>query len=199
MQTASEDIVDEELFLKNLKAGDRDSFKKLVEEHQRIVFGLCFHFLHNKEDAEDAAQEVFLEVFRSIKKFKGDSKLSTWIFTIASSKCIDFIRRKNRKKRFGSIKKIFSTEENKDLVDRSSFSSSLEKFEMEERKKIFYVAMDHISESQRVAITLSKIDGLKNKEVAEIMGTSVSAVESHIFKGKQKLKEYLLKNYNKYF
>ncbi len=67
--------------------------------YQQKVFGTCLSFVPNKEDAEDIAQEVFLEVYKSIQKFKGNSKVSTWVYKISTNKCLEFIRKKNTKKR----------------------------------------------------------------------------------------------------
>ena len=82
--------------IENLKKGDINSFRILVNEHQRKVLNTCYRFLNNKEDAEDLTQEVFLEVYKSISSFRGESKISTWIYRIAVTKSLDFIRKKKR-------------------------------------------------------------------------------------------------------
>jgi RNA polymerase sigma-70 factor (ECF subfamily) len=98
----------DEYLINNLKKGDLHVFKVLVDEHQKRVLNTCYRFVNNREDAEDLTQEVFLEVYKSISRFRGDSKLSTWIYRIAMTKSLDFLRKQKRKKRFGIMKNIFS-------------------------------------------------------------------------------------------
>ena len=93
-------------FLADLKAQKREAYEKLLDEYQKLVFNACLSFVTNVEDAEDLAQEVFVEVFNSIAKFKGNSKLSTWIYRIAVNKSLEYIRKKNAKKRFGFMQLI---------------------------------------------------------------------------------------------
>ena len=89
--------MEEQEFIQQLQEGKQAAFSQLLEDYQQKFFGTCISFVPNREDAEDIAQEVFLEVFKSISKFKGDSKLSTWIFRIATNKSLEFIRKKQAK------------------------------------------------------------------------------------------------------
>jgi RNA polymerase sigma-70 factor (ECF subfamily) len=75
-----------------LKQGSEQAFKKLVETHQKLVVNTCFGMVHNREDAEDIAQDVFIEVYRNIQKFRADSKLSTWLYRIAVNRSLNHIR-----------------------------------------------------------------------------------------------------------
>ena len=90
--------MDEKQLVDNLIRGDENSFRYMVNQHRQTVVNVCFRIMLNTEDAEDIAQEVFVEVFFSIKKFRGSSKLSTWIHRIAVSKCLDEIKKRSRKK-----------------------------------------------------------------------------------------------------
>ena len=84
-----------------LESTDRPiDFKSLVEIHQEKVRNTCFRFVKNSEDADDVAQEVFIQVYESLDKFRNEAEISTWIFRIAVNKSLDFLRRKKRKKRF---------------------------------------------------------------------------------------------------
>ena len=96
----------EEQFIIDLQQGKRNAYSQLIDDYEHKVFATCISFVPNKEDAEDIAQEVFVEVFNSIQKFKGNSKLSTWIYRIATNKCLEFIRKKNTKKRFAFLQSI---------------------------------------------------------------------------------------------
>ena len=100
----------ESIFIENLKNKRQDAYSLLIDNFQNKVYSTCISFVPNREDAEDIAQEVFLEVFNSIHKFKGDSKLSTWIYKITTNKCLEFIRKKNTKKRFAFLQSIMGNE-----------------------------------------------------------------------------------------
>jgi RNA polymerase sigma-70 factor (ECF subfamily) len=91
-------------------SGKNSAFRALVEEYQERVFNACLSVVHDREDAEDVAQEVFIEVFNSLRSFRGDAKLSTWIYRIAVSKSLDLIRWRKRKKRFGVVQSLFEAD-----------------------------------------------------------------------------------------
>lgn len=91
--------------------GEGFDFKMLVDQYQESVLNLCYRFVNHREDAEDVAQDVFVEIYRSIGNFRNDAKLSTWIHRIAVNKSLDFVRKKNRKKRFGQVRYFLGLEE----------------------------------------------------------------------------------------
>jgi RNA polymerase sigma-70 factor (ECF subfamily) len=179
----------EKVFLKQLKLGNRIAFNELVAVCQKRVLNICFRFLLNREDAEDISQEVFVEVYHSIKNFREDSKLSTWVYRIAVTKSLDELKRRSRKKRITSIGKTLGIEKialwmtGNDRPDRS--------FEEQENFDQLLKALNRLHESQRIALTLSKIEGYSNTEIAEIMQTSLTAVDSLIYRAKQNLKTFL--------
>ena len=84
--------------IEGLKRGSEQAFNKLLDTFSKKKFNLCLSILQNQEDAEDATQEVFSTVFLSVKDFKGDAKLSTWLYRIAVNKCQEHNRKKNQKK-----------------------------------------------------------------------------------------------------
>ena len=83
-------------FIQRLKEKDISAFRELVEEFSKRIYNTCMGILQNAEDAEDVSQEVFIEVYHSIHDFKGEAKLSTWIYRIAVNKSLEFLRKKNR-------------------------------------------------------------------------------------------------------
>ncbi len=187
----------EQTLLKKLKSGEQDSFRELVEQYSKMVINTCFGFLRNQEDAEDIAQEVFVEVYKSVKKFRGDSKLSTWIYRIAVTKSLDQIKMKKRKKRAAQLKSLFGFDDQELELPASSNSNPENIAEKEERKLVLQNAIETLAENQKVAITLNKIEGFSYKEISEIMDTSVSSVESLIVRAKRNLKEKLTKYYKR--
>jgi RNA polymerase sigma-70 factor, ECF subfamily len=175
--------------LKRIKSGNRDAFAELMSVYQKTVLNTCYRFLLSKEDAEDVSQEVFIEVFHSIGSFREDSKLSTWIYRIAVTKSLDEIKRKSRKKRITSIGKTLGLEKITHWVAGTERPDKA--LEDHQDLDLLMQALNRLHESQRVALTLSKIEGYSNTEIAEIMQTSLTAVDSLIYRAKQNLKIFL--------
>ena len=189
--------LNEQDFIAQLIVGKQSAFSQLLDDYQQKVFGTCISFIPNKEDAEDVAQEVFLEVFKSIHKFKGDSKLSTWIFKIATNKCLEFIRKKNTKKRFAFMQTIFG---NEIPIDKTSYFTEVNHpgilLENKEKSAIIFKAINTLPEAQRVVFTLAKIDDKSYQEIVEITDKSLSSVESLMFRAKKNL-QVKLENFYK--
>jgi RNA polymerase sigma-70 factor (ECF subfamily) len=183
--------------INQLKAGNENSFKLLVETYKDKVLSTCYYFLHDKLDAEDVAQDVFIEIYRSISDYREDAQLSTWIYRIAVNKSLDFIRKKKRKKRFAYVVSFWRNTEEKAELQVPSSENPQRDLEQEERIDILNNAINSLPENQKAAITLSKYDGISNKEIADILETSVSAVESLIHRAKKNLHKKLYQYYKK--
>ncbi len=190
--------MNEQQFIILLKEGTNQAFGQLLDEYQQKVFGTCISFVPNQEDAEDIAQEVFIEVFNSIAKFKGDSKLSTWIYRITTNKCLEFIRKKNTKKRFGFMQSLMG---NDTPIDKSSYFTEFNhpgiQLENKEKSEILFAAINRLPEAQRIVYTLNKVDDLSYQEVSDITEKSISSIESLLFRAKKNLKEQLYDYYKK--
>jgi RNA polymerase sigma-70 factor (ECF subfamily) len=168
---------------KKLKTGDKTAFNELVRLHSNRVLNTCYRFLLNKADAEDVSQEVFIEVYRSIGSFRNESKLSTWIYRIAVTKSLDELKRRNRKKRISDFGKILHLNEVADWI--AGGPTADESVNEKEKMVEVLLALNTLPDNQRVAFTLSKIDGYSNKEIAEIMKITIVAVESLIYRAKK--------------
>ncbi len=180
-----------------LKEGNEIAFKELVDTFQEKVLNTCLGFVPNKHDAEDIVQDVFIEVFRSIGKFRGDAKLSTWIYRITTTKCLEHIRSKKRQKRKSFFQSLIGMHENADRIKVYDFNHPGVLLENQERAKILYEAIEKLPENQRVAFTLHKLEGLSYQEITTIMETSLSSVESLMFRAKKNLKKSLGDFYKK--
>ena len=176
-------------FIKKLSAGDKSAFDELVKLYANKVINTCYRFLLDKEDAEDISQEVFIEVYQSIKSFRGDSKLSTWIYRIAVTKCLDELKKRNRKKRITSIGKILHLDDLSNMIAGGSMPDN--QIHHKEKMKEISIALNSLPDSQRVAFTLSKIEGYSNLEISEIMNTTTIAVESLVYRAKKRVSEEL--------
>ena len=187
----------DQTLISNIQQGDEKAFKALVTQHQQQVLRTCVGFVHNNHDAEDLAQEVFVEVYHSIHKFRNESKLSTWIFRIAVNKSLNFIRDSKRKKIFQSIENTLFRNEHAEMSADSWSERPDLKLENDQRKRKLHKAIDSLPERQRVAFTMSKIEDLSYLEIANVMGLSVSSVESLIHRAKINLQKKLYQCYKK--
>lgn len=188
-------MVSEQALIEQLKRADNSAFNVLIDAYQNKVYNTCMGMLQNAEDAEDITQEVFVEVYRSVNGFKGDSKLSTWMYRIAVSKCLDYLRSKKRKKRFAFVKSLFGAE-GETVYDKPDFVHPGVQLEHKEQAAYLFKAIEQLPENQRVAFTLCKVEHLSYTEAGEIMQLSVSAVESLMVRARQNLKKILADYYN---
>jgi RNA polymerase sigma factor (sigma-70 family) len=165
-----------------------------VDTHKGIVFNTSLGIVQDHDDAEDVAQEVFIQAFHSIGRFKGESKLSTWLYRIAVTKALDHLRAKKSRKRFGPVQRLFETG-HEPANTPATFIHPGVVLENKERASLLFKAIDQLPEKQKAAFVLHKTEGLSYQEVAEVLGLTVSAVESLLVRAKGNLYKYLEKYY----
>ncbi|MFY0601439.1 MAG: RNA polymerase sigma factor [Cyclobacteriaceae bacterium] len=167
-----------------------EEFKHIVIKYQDRVYNTCLGFFHNEEDAEDLAQEVFIEVHKSYDTFLAKAQLGTWVYKIAVNKCLEEIRKRKSEKRGGSETQVELSEQRSGVSDYHPGIS----LENKERATVLMRAIDLLPESQRAAFTLSKIEGLSYEEIGKVMDKSISSIESLLHRAKSGLQK-LLKSY----
>lgn len=184
-------------FLDRLKQGDEATFHQLVRHHQQIVVNTCYRFLLNREDAEDVAQDVFCEVFQSIRSFKGQCRLSTWIYRIAINRSLDYLRKVKRQKRGGNMRRV-EWEDSRDELDFVTDGKQPDTiFDEQERLMVMRRAMQELPRKQQIAFVLRHVDGFSQKEIAAVLDMSEGAVESLISRAKAGLRKRLEKIYRR--
>ncbi len=181
---------DIELMLR-AKSGDDSAFTELMRRHYKGVVNYIYRFTNDKGNSEDLAQEVFLRVYRSVKRYKPQAKFSTWLYKIATNLCITHVRSGNR----GQNVSLDEMQENTgDLGDFTSEDPSDLTFRREIGDTIFE-ALKSLPERERVAIILCKYEDLPYEEVAEVIGCTIGAVKTYVHRGRmkliKKLKSYL--------
>ena len=188
---------DENLILE-LQQGSESAFRSMVEKFQNQVYNTCLGFLQNEEDAEETAQDVFIEVYKSVKSFRGDAQLSTWIYRISTTKSLELIRKQKRKKRFAFLQSIGDGEDY-ETTQHASFEHPGVILENKEQAQTLFNTIAELPESQRVAFTLHKVEGLPYQEIADVLNTSISSVESLMFRARKNLQKKLKPYYEKNF
>jgi len=176
--------------IQGLRNGDEAAFKFLVKNYQDRVYNTAIGIVQNAEDAEDVAQEVFIQVFRSIHSFKEESKLSTWIYRITTSRALDLLRNRKSKKRFGFLQRLFG-DSNETLYEVPDFNHPGVTMDRKENAALLFKAINQLPENQKIAFTLHKLEDLSYQEISEVMQTSVAAIESMMHRAKQNLRKIL--------
>ncbi len=180
----------EQELLFGLRHGEESAFRELVTQFQDKVFNTALGLLQHHNEAEDIAQEVFIQVFRSIQNFKGESLLSTWIYRITVTKSLDHLRSKKRKKRFGFISSLLN-DDNQPAFEPEDFNHPGVLQEKKEDAAILFAIIDQLPENQRAAFILNRVEDLSYREIAAILNTTESAVDSLLQRAKLNLRKKL--------
>ena len=170
--------------IEELKRGSQEAFQSLVAQCSRHVISTCYAMLNSMEDAEDMAQDVFIEVYKSIRRFRNESDLNTWIYRIAINKSLDLLRKRKRRKMFSDLRGLFQEKVR-------PTSSPHQRLEEKERKEILLQQIGLLVEKQRIALILSQYERLSNKRVAEILGISEGAIEALLHRARANLRKNL--------
>lgn len=182
---------DDRALIEGILNKDEEAFRQLVEQHKDYVFRVCYSFLKQAEDAEDIAQEVFIEIHKSASYFRSEAKISTWIYRIAVNKSINYLNSKNYRFNIKQVKSIFNRDNKPRKIEAEVNDQADFSIETSEKNNILYKAIDKLPNNQRIAFTLNKIDGLPYQEIAEIMSLSLSSVESLLHRAKINLQKKL--------
>jgi RNA polymerase sigma-70 factor, ECF subfamily len=159
--------------------GERDArqaFEDLAAEHQALVLRTAYRLLGRVEDAQDAAQEVFLRLFRNLLRIEGDPK--AWLYRVTVNVCRDYYR---RRKRMGELT----------LNLKDSALDPERALEIDERKRLLMAALQKLPVRERAAVVLRDIEGLSTAETAEILGVEEVTVRSQISAARVKLAKYV--------
>jgi RNA polymerase sigma-70 factor (ECF subfamily) len=178
-----------ERFVQELILGDELAFKALVKEHQSRVYHHAMQILRNREEAEDVCQETFIQVYESIKSFKGQSSLSTWIIRIAINKALEKLRKEKRRAQLRELLPWWMPNESKSY-ESTELHPDIQ-LENKEKALSLYRAIDRLKPNQRVAFTLIKLDEISYAEASEMMDLSIKAIESLVSRAKENIKKEL--------
>lgn len=175
--------LDDNELIRKISSRDPIAFQRLVERHKVFVYNTCFNIIGNHQLAEETAQDVFLQIYKSAGDFRHQSKVSTWIYRITVNRSLNALRQ-NKK---GRWIQSFTTLEKEESGGKEP-DKLLEKKEMGDLLK---TAVDSLPEKLRTVFILNKYENLSPKEIAEILGISVNAVEVRIHRAKIKLQKKL--------
>ena len=185
----------EDLMIKTSK-GDEDAFEALALRHQTSVLNLIYRFIGDRTKAQDLAQEVFLRVWQAAENYEPKAKFTTWIYRITVNLCLNELKSARRKRWFS----FHRTDEDSEKSIEETFSDGSPTAEdlllAKERSRQISDALHSLPDNQRMALVLKRYDDLSYQEIAQIIGCSVSAVESLLVRAKRNLQEKM-KNFGK--
>ena len=154
--------ISDESYIERVLSGDKSSYAILIERHKNMVFTIANRIMRNREEAEEVSQDAFLKAYRSLKKFKKESKFSTWLYKIVYNQCISELRK--RKINFVSV----DDGENEQLDIEDTYTR-VDKLEAEDRKRYLEKAIGQLQEDERMVVTLYYQHEMTTEQVADVM------------------------------
>jgi RNA polymerase sigma-70 factor (ECF subfamily) len=170
--------------IERFKRGDLSAFEEIVRKYQDRIYNLCRYMLQDTQDAQDAAQDVFMKAYAGLKVFKPDASLYTWLYRIAVNTCLDH-KKKSRPAQLRDesfVNDLASTE-----------PSPEQRYQSKEIGQAIQVALQKLPEPLRAVIVLKEIEDLSYEEIAEVLHTSLGTVKSRISRAREELRRLLQK------
>lgn len=179
--------------IKRAKDGDVEAFERIIEEHQAVVYSIAYKMAGNESDAFDMAQEAFLKIYRNINKFDGRSKLSTWIYRVASNTCLDELKKRKRHiENTKSLDEEFDTAEDKIVFEiKDGKPLPDEQLENAELREVLNKAVAELSEQHKSVLVLRDIEGFSYEDIAEILNINTGTVKSRLSRARMALRKIL--------
>ncbi len=177
----------DELTLRRAKRGDPAAFEALITPHERMLWRVCWHYTQHTEDARDCAQEAMLKAWRALPDYRGDCSLETWLYRIAASCCLDFLRKKSRR----------AAESTEQLAEEGGFDppdpspQPEEELQRRDERAELQKALAALPDDMRIALTMSAVEGRRYEDIAQVLGVAPGTVKSRISRARVRLSEIL--------
>ncbi|HXU39790.1 MAG TPA: RNA polymerase sigma factor [Blastocatellia bacterium] len=173
--------------IERAKAGDPAAFEEMIDCYQRKVISTAWKMMGNREDARDAAQEVFLRVYKYLGGFRADQDFAAWLYRIIINVCRDHMRKRGRPDQFTS----FEAEHELGNLDAHASNDDVEGAAIRAQQHAMIIrALDTLSKKERAALVLRDMEGLTTEEVARVLGSTQTTVRSHISSARAKIKKF---------
>lgn len=171
--------------------GETEQFEKLVRAHEKGVYNLALRMLGHEQDALDASQEAFFRAYRSLDRFRGDSKFSVWLYRVTGNVCLDMLRKAGRRR-----ESSLTDEEGGDLPLPDERSDPQRELEKKELRRAVQRNLTKLEPGFRQALVLRDVNGLTYDEIAQVTGLEAGTVKSRIFRARRKLAALLARDGN---
>ena len=176
-------MTDDATIVKQIIQGDMRAFKMLVDQHKKLVLHMVGRVLNEPADREDVMQEVFIKVYKNLPKFNFESKLSTWIATIAYRTAINFLR-KNKKTKITSMEDLAENEEIPEI-------SSGQTLDQQDMHRFIHEQIQNLPPAYKTVLTLFHLEEMNYAEIVEVTGMPEGTVKNYLFRARKLLKEKL--------
>ena len=175
--------------IKSVLQGNQRDYSELVKRYQNFVFTIVLRYTENREDAEEISQDVFVKAYRSLADFRGESKFTTWLYTIVTTTCITFLRKKKLDVQSLDNERVFAVADNIDSGMRAN--------QVEQKSKVNMVnkAIGLLSPDDAQIITLFYKGEQSLEEIATIMGMETNTIKVRLHRARTRLKEKMEKHY----
>lgn len=177
------------------KAGDDEAFAQLMRDNEKRIYNLALRMTGNPEDAMDLAQEAFLNAWRGLKFFKGDSAFSTWVYRLASNACIDHLRKQKRRQDISVPMPGEQDDERPVEIPDERFQPEQE-LERRELNREVMQSLEQLSDEHRQVLVMREINGRSYQEIADVLDLEVGTVKSRIARARNSLRKILLERGN---
>ncbi len=177
------------------KAGDDEAFAQLMRDNEKRIYNLTLRMTGNPEDAMDLAQEAFLNAWRGLKFFKGDSAFSTWVYRLASNACIDHLRRNKRRQDINLPMPTHEEDDSQPDIPDDRFRPEQE-LERQELRRAVAQGLEQLSDEHRQVLVMREINGLSYQEIADVLDLEAGTVKSRIARARISLRKILVENGN---
>ncbi|MBT5062428.1 MAG: sigma-70 family RNA polymerase sigma factor [Verrucomicrobia bacterium] len=172
--------------------GTLAAFDELIQRYQQRVYATVYHMTSSHEDADDLTQESFIKAYNALKRFKGESSFYTWIYRIAVNRTINFLKQRKRKSYHMSLNDMdMQVENHADLLMFISDNTPRRDVRLNELQEKMNEAMQKLSETHRLTVTLHDVQGMSHDEIGKIMDCNTGTVRSRLFYARQQLQALL--------
>jgi RNA polymerase sigma-70 factor (ECF subfamily) len=188
------ELSEDSLLVEAIKAGHTQRFEELVDKYKDKIYNMARHMTGSPQEAQDLAQEIFLLIYRNIGSFQGKSSLSTWIYRISLNRCLDWQRKKQRTSKFSfPLFQSNREEDTGDLLDRLPQHQPTPEEQVVKKEQIreLHKAIQSLPEKYQKVIILYHFQQMTYQEISEILDLPVRTIETRLYRGKQKIRDYL--------
>ncbi len=189
----------EKKLIEQAKQGSNEAFEKLILQYEKSIYGVCLKLLKDEQLAFDAAQEVCVKIWKQLKQFEGNAKLSTWIYRVATNQCLDMIRKNKKQETYALYQTNKETGEEWELEENDvHYDPVQEHIQQLEMKDIVAVALEEVKEDYKKILILRDTDGYSYEEIAQRLTLSIGTVKSRLSRARQAVKTILCQDKEPY-